>query len=127
MLLHCQAPYVVSQMLDSKATPKPAHSFPTRAQLGGIAKVQTTVPKHADSRVRPQVDCHTNVETAPQPEHVLRQQVSGSLVACQQSLWVLPEHVNGIGSTRSLLQLARMLPRRLLNGQQTSLQLLHDS
>ena len=126
MLLHCQAPDVVGQMLDSKATPKPGHSFTTRAQLGGITKMQSTVSKHADSRVRPQVDCHTNGETAPQPEHVMRQQVSGCTVACQQSIRVLPEHVNGIGSTRSLPQLARMLLARLLKGRE-SIQQPHAS
>ena len=76
MLLHCQAPDVVGQMLDSKATPQPGYSFPTRAQLGGITKMQATVSKHPDMRVRPQVDCHTHRETAPQPEHVLRLQGS---------------------------------------------------
>ena len=126
MLLHCQAPDVVGQMLDSKATPKPAHGFPTRAQLRGIAKVQATVSKHADGRVRPQVDCHTNGETAPQPEQVLRLQVKGSWGARKQSLWVLPEHVHGIGSRRPQGRLARVLPLRLLKAQQTSLQLLHD-
>ena len=65
MLLHCQAPYVVRQMLDSKTTPKPAHSFPTREELGGIAKVQATVSKHIDLGERPQKDCHTNGKTAP--------------------------------------------------------------
>ena len=41
MLLHCQAPGVVDQMHDSKATPKQRHSLATRAQLAGIPKMQS--------------------------------------------------------------------------------------